>query len=168
MTDPNNPYAPNYQAGEVVSQGIELEAKWQATAQADFTLGYTYTDMEITEDSYYNQEGKTPVWVPEQTASLWANYFFEGNLSGLRTSAGVRYVGEAQIDAQNSQKVPDYTLFDLAASYDFSTVSESMKGASVTLSASNLFDKEYYSCYDKNNCWFGAERSIEAKLEYNF
>ncbi|ENM6364917.1 MULTISPECIES: TonB-dependent siderophore receptor [Vibrio] len=168
LTDPNNPYAPNYQAGEVVSQGIELEAKWQATAQADFTLGYTYTDMEITEDSYYNQEGKTPVWVPEQTASLWANYFFEGNLSGLRTSAGVRYVGEAQIDAQNSQKVPDYTLFDLAASYDFSTVSESMKGASVTLSASNLFDKEYYSCYDKNNCWFGAERSIEAKLEYNF
>ncbi|HHF2972780.1 MULTISPECIES: TonB-dependent siderophore receptor [Vibrio] len=168
LTDPNNPYAPNYQAGEVVSQGIELEAKWQATAQADFTLGYTYTDMEITEDSYYNQEGKTPVWVPEQTASLWANYFFEGNLSGLRTSAGVRYVGEAQIDAQNSEKVPDYTLFDLAASYDFSTVSESMKGASVTLSASNLFDKEYYSCYDKNNCWFGAERSIEAKLEYNF
>lgn len=168
LTDPNNPYAPNYQAGEVVSQGVELEAKWQATAQADFTLGYTYTDMEITEDSYYNQEGKTPVWVPEQTASLWANYFFEGNLSGLRTSAGVRYVGEAQIDAQNSQKVPDYTLFDLAASYDFSTVSESMKGASVTLSASNLFDKEYYSCYDKNNCWFGAERSIEAKLEYNF
>ncbi|WP_434635258.1 TonB-dependent siderophore receptor [Vibrio sp. SCSIO 43086] len=167
-TDPNNPYAPNYQAGEVVSQGVELEAKWQATAQADFTLGYTYTDMEITEDSYYNQEGKTPVWVPEQTASLWANYFFEGNLSGLRTSAGVRYVGEAQIDAQNSEKVPDYTLFDLAASYDFSTVSESMKGASVTLSASNLFDKEYYSCYDKNNCWFGAERSIEAKLEYNF
>ncbi|NNN55660.1 TonB-dependent siderophore receptor [Vibrio sp. 1-2 (7-a)] len=168
LTDPNNPYAPNYQAGEVVSQGIELEAKWQATAQADFTLGYTYTDMEVTEDSYYNQEGKTPVWVPEQTASLWANYFFEGNLSGLRTSAGVRYVGEAQIDAQNSEKVPDYTLFDLAASYDFSTVSESMKGASVTLSASNLFDKEYYSCYDKNNCWFGAERSIEAKLEYNF
>ncbi|MFH4681891.1 TonB-dependent siderophore receptor [Vibrio diabolicus] len=168
LTDPNNPYAPNYQAGEVVSQGIELEAKWQATAQADFTLGYTYTDMEITEDSYYNQEGKTPVWVPEQTASLWANYFFEGNLSGLRTSAGVRYVGEAQIDAQNSEKVPDYTLFDLAASYDFSTVSESMKGANVTLSASNLFDKEYYSCYDKNNCWFGAERSIEAKLEYNF
>lgn len=168
LTDPNNPYAPNYQAGEVVSQGVELEAKWQATTQADFTLGYTYTDMEITEDSYYNQEGKTPVWVPEQTASLWANYFFEGNLSGLRTSAGVRYVGEAQIDAQNSQKVPDYTLFDLAASYDFSTVSESMKGANVTLSASNLFDKEYYSCYDKNNCWFGAERSIEAKLEYNF
>ncbi|HHF2906134.1 TPA: TonB-dependent siderophore receptor [Vibrio diabolicus] len=168
LTDPNNPYAPNYQAGEVVSQGVELEAKWQATTQADFTLGYTYTDMEITEDSYYNQEGKTPVWVPEQTASLWANYFFEGNLSGLRTSAGVRYVGEAQIDAQNSEKVPDYTLFDLAASYDFSTVSESMKGANVTLSASNLFDKEYYSCYDKNNCWFGAERSIEAKLEYNF
>ncbi|MGR5278385.1 TonB-dependent siderophore receptor [Vibrio rotiferianus] len=168
LTDPNNPYAPQYQAGEVVSQGAELEAKWQATPQADLTLNYTYIDMEIKEDSYYHQEGKTPVWVPEQTASLWANYYYEGTLAGLRTSAGVRYVGKTEMDAQNSDQVPDYTLFDLAASYDLSAASQSLDGASVTLSASNIFDEEYYSCYDKNNCWFGAERSIEAKLEYKF
>lgn len=168
LTDPNNPYAPQYQAGEVVSQGAELEAKWQATPQADLTLNYTYINMEIKEDSYYHQEGKTPVWVPEQTASLWANYYYEGTLAGLRTSAGVRYVGKTEMDAQNSDQVPDYTLFDLAASYDLSAASQSLDGASVTVSASNIFDEEYYSCYDKNNCWFGAERSIEAKLEYKF
>ncbi|HDM8149157.1 TPA: TonB-dependent siderophore receptor [Vibrio harveyi] len=168
LTDPNNPYAPQYQAGEVVSQGAELEAKWQATPQADLTLNYTYINMEIKEDSYYHQEGKTPVWVPEQTASLWANYYYEGTLTGLRTSAGARYVGKTEMDAQNSDQVPDYTLVDLAASYDLSAASQSLDGASVTLSASNIFDEEYYSCYDKNNCWFGAERSIEAKLEYKF
>ncbi|HDM8174274.1 TPA: TonB-dependent siderophore receptor [Vibrio harveyi] len=168
LTDPNNPYAPQYQAGEVVSQGAELEAKWQATPQADLTLNYTYINMEIKEDSYYHQEGKTPVWVPEQAASLWANYYYEGTLTGLRTSAGVRYVGKTEMDAQNSDQVPDYTLVDLAASYDLSAASQSLDGASVTLSASNIFDEEYYSCYDKNNCWFGAERSIEAKLEYKF
>ncbi|EKO3870123.1 TonB-dependent siderophore receptor [Vibrio harveyi] len=168
LTDPNNPYAPQYQAGEVVSQGAELEAKWQATPQADLTLNYTYINMEIKEDSYYHQEGKTPVWVPEQTASLWANYYYEGTLTGLRISAGVRYVGKTEMDAQNSDQVPDYTLVDLAASYDLSAASQSLDGASVTLSASNIFDEEYYSCYDKNNCWFGAERSIEAKLEYKF
>ncbi|EKO3828508.1 TonB-dependent siderophore receptor [Vibrio harveyi] len=168
LTDPNNPYAPQYQAGEVVSQGAELEAKWQATPQADLTLNYTYINMEIKEDSYYHQEGKTPVWVPEQTASLWANYYYEGTLTGLRTSAGVRYVGKTEMDAQNSDQVPDYALVDLAASYDLSAASQSLDGASVTLSASNIFDEEYYSCYDKNNCWFGAERSIEAKLEYKF
>ncbi|HDM8184760.1 TPA: TonB-dependent siderophore receptor [Vibrio harveyi] len=168
LTVPNNPYAPQYQAGEVVSQGAELEAKWQATPQADLTLNYTYINMEIKEDSYYHQEGKTPVWVPEQTASLWANYYYEGTLTGLRTSAGVRYVGKTEMDAQNSDQVPDYTLVDLAASYDLSAASQSLDGASVTLSASNIFDEEYYSCYDKNNCWFGAERSIEAKLEYKF
>ncbi|EKO3854806.1 TonB-dependent siderophore receptor [Vibrio harveyi] len=168
LTDPNNPYAPQYQAGEVVSQGAELEAKWQATPQADLTLNYTYINMEIKEDSYYHQEGKTPVWVPEQTASLWANYYYEGTLTGLRTSAGVRYVGKTEMDAQNSDQVPDYTLVDLAASYDLSAASQSLDGASLTLSASNIFNEEYYSCYDKNNCWFGAERSIEAKLEYKF
>ncbi|MEF1312115.1 TonB-dependent siderophore receptor [Vibrio mytili] len=168
LTDPNDPYAPNYQAGKVVSKGVEIETKWQATPQADVTLGYSYIDMEITKDNYYNQEGKVPVWVPEQSASLWANYFFEGTLNGLRTSAGVRYVGETQLDAQNSDQVPDYTLVDLAASYDFSSSSQSLDGAKVTISASNLFDKEYYSCFDSSNCWFGAERSIEARLEYNF
>ena len=41
-------------------------------------------------------------------------------------------------------------------------------GDRVSLGASNLFNKTYYSCYDQNNCWFGAERSVEARLKYAF
>ena len=33
---------------------------------------------------------------------------------------------------------------------------------------SHLFDKIYYSCYDWNNCGFGAERNLEEQLKYAF
>lgn len=49
-------------------------------------------DMEITRDTTTLQ-GKTPVWVPRQMASLWSNYYPGGNLEGMRVGAGLRYVG---------------------------------------------------------------------------
>lgn len=164
LNDPDNLSAPRYQAGEIVSQGAELEAKWQASEQLDLTANYTYVDMEITKDDFYNQEGRTPVWVPEQTASLWGNYYFTDTLNGLRLSTGVRYVGEAQLDPQNSDTVPDYTLVDAAASYVFSSLDDT----TLTVSATNLFDKEYFSCYDQISCWYGEERTIEASIDYSF
>lgn len=124
-------------------------------------------DMEITRDTTTLQ-GKTPVWVPRQMASLWSNYYPGGNLEGMRVGAGLRYVGEAEMDAANTDKVPDYLLMDMSASYDLAALSASLKGVGVSLGASNLFNKTYYSCYDQNNCWFGAERSVEARLKYAF
>ncbi|HAU4963136.1 TPA: TonB-dependent receptor, partial [Aeromonas hydrophila] len=113
-------------------------------------------------------QGKTPVWVPKQMASLWSNYLPAGPLAGTRLGAGLRYVGEAQLDAANTDTVPDYLLMDMAASYDLAQLSQRLQGVEVSLSASNLFNKTYYSCYDQNNCWFGAERSVEARLKYVF
>lgn len=80
----------------------------------------------------------------------------------------MRYVGKAQLDADNSGTVPDYLLMDMSASYDLAHLSQRFKGVEASLVASNLFDKTYYSCYDRNNCWFGAERNLEARLKYAF
>ena len=76
--------------------------------------------------------------------------------------------GYVFLDAANTDKVPDYLLMDMSASYDLAALSASLKGVGVSLSASNLLNKTYYSCYDQNNCWFGAERSVEARLKYAF
>ncbi len=47
--------------------------------------------MEITEDSSNGLEGTTPIYVPEDTANVWANYnVFNGILAGSRFSAGAR------------------------------------------------------------------------------
>ncbi|MNF50133.1 Ferrichrome-iron receptor precursor [compost metagenome] len=167
VTDPDNVYGPKLQTGEIVSRGIELEGRADLTSRLDLALSYTRQDMEITRDTT-DLQGKTPVWVPRQMASLWSNYQAGGSLEGMRVGAGLRYVGEAQLDAANTDTVPDYLLMDMSASYDLAALSASLKGVGASLSASNLLNKTYYSCYDQNNCWFGAERNVEARLKYVF
>ncbi|MFM5253560.1 TonB-dependent siderophore receptor [Aeromonas hydrophila] len=167
VTDPDNVYGPKLQTGEMVSKGVELEGRLDLTSRWDLALSYTRQEMEITRDTT-SLQGKTPVWVPKQMASLWSNYLPAGPLEGARLGAGLRYVGEAQLDAANTDTVPDYLLMDMAASYDLAQLSQRLQGVEVSLSASNLFNKTYYSCYDQNNCWFGAERSVEARLKYVF
>ncbi|MFM5837700.1 TonB-dependent siderophore receptor [Aeromonas rivipollensis] len=167
VTDPDNVYGPKLQTGEIVSKGIELEGRADLTSRLDLALSYTRQDMEITRDTT-DLQGKTPVWVPRQMASLWSNYQAGGSLEGMRVGAGLRYVGEAQLDAANTDTVPDYLLMDMSASYDLAALSARLKGVGASLSASNLLNKTYYSCYDQNNCWFGAERNVEARLKYVF
>ena len=170
MTDPTNIYGPKIQVGEVVSRGLELSGQWYATENFDLSAAYTFIDMEITEDSNNGLKGTTPIYVPEHSANVWANYnVFNGSLDGTRLSAGARYVGTMQMDATNTQgKVPAYTLVDLAIGYDLSAASDSLIGAYANLSINNLFNKEYYACYDNSNCWFGAEQSVELSVNYEF
>lgn len=170
MTDPSNVYGPRIQVGEVVSQGAEVSGRWFATENFDIAAAYTYVDMEITEDTSNGLEGTTPIYVPEHTANLWANYnVFTGMLAGSRLSAGARYVGEMQMDASNTQgKVPSYTVVDLSVGYDLGAASETLSGATANLAVNNIFNEEYYACYDQSNCWFGAEQSVELSVNYEF
>ncbi|MDO6527277.1 TonB-dependent siderophore receptor [Motilimonas sp. 1_MG-2023] len=168
VSDPNNIYGPKMQSGEIVSKGVEFESQHELTDNLGIALNYTWIDMEITKDTT-GLQGKTPVWVPEQTASLWANYqFYQGALSGTQIGTGLRYVGETQMDSMNTDTVPSYTLVDLTLSYDLANVSTSLAGAKASLAATNLLNKEYYSCYDQANCWFGEERSVEASVSLTF
>jgi iron complex outermembrane receptor protein len=46
-----------------------------------------------------------------------------GALDGLRLGGGVRWrVGYSWVDAENSMKVPSYTLFDASIGYDLGKV----------------------------------------------
>lgn len=167
--DPNssNPLD-QVQAGKVRSQGIEVEATTQPTDSLLLALGYTLQDVETTRDNS-GLEGKTPVWVPEKMISAWADYgFYEGSLNGLTIGAGVRHIGEMELDAANSGNVPEANLVDVALTYDLQHLDEQLKGTEIGLSVNNLFDDRYYSCFDDRNCWFGAERTVEANLSHTF
>lgn len=166
--DPNGGPLDLIQTGETRSRGIELESRWLPTDSLLLMFNYTWLDVEVTEDTT-GLEGKTPVWVADQTASLWANYtFFDGPLAGLSAGAGARFVGETQLDALNTAELPSYTLFDLGLTYELGRRFNELQGMSVSLTATNLTDKRYVSCFDSNNCWFGAERVVEAGIELEF
>ncbi|PTP30697.1 TonB-dependent siderophore receptor [Vibrio splendidus] len=169
--DPSDPtYRSKIQLGEVRSQGVEVEGRWFVTEDWGVNASYTYVDMEVTEDANPDLEGTTPIYVPTHAANLWSNYYvYGGALSGTRFSAGARYMGEMEMDATNTQgKVPSYTVVDLSVGYDLGEASETLSGATANLLVNNLFNEEYYTCYDQSNCWFGAEQSVELSVNYEF
>lgn len=158
-------FAQYTQNGEVESKGVELELNTRVTNALSLQANATFLDMEVTEDTLDpDVVGKTPVWVAEESASVWANYFFDDALDGLMLGAGVRYVGETQADKYNTDTVPSYTLVDAVLSYDMPQYDLKLTG-----SVSNLTDKEYVgACYDTNNCWYGAQRRFEIGIEKRF
>lgn len=168
--DPNNKPGDTFQVqtGEITSKGIEFEGQIDATDNVNLLVNYTYLDMKITKDNT-GLEGKTPIRTPKHSASAWATYnVYNGILAGTTAGTGVRYVGETHVDAANTNMVPGYTVVDLGMQYDLGELAPSLTGARASLTAKNLFNKEYYSCYNSMNCWVGAERTVEATVKYNF
>lgn len=166
--DPNGSAYDKIQVGEVRSRGLELELQKAMTSDVTLKAAYTLQDVEITKDNSGIQ-GKAPIWVPEKQLSAWLTYApQQGNLAGTSLGAGLRYVGQMQLDAANSNTVPSYTLLDLSIGFDLAMLSSKWQGASVKLAVSNALNETYYSCYDASNCWFGDERSIDVSARYDF
>lgn len=162
----NSPdYLQKTQTGEVESKGVELELDTRLTPSLSVQANATLLDMEVTKDELDAAVvGKTPVWVADKSASLWATYFLDDAVKGLMVGAGIRYVGETQADKYNTDVVPSYTLVDAVITYDMPAYDLRLTG-----SVSNLTDKEYIgACYDTNNCWYGAQRRFELGIEKRF
>jgi len=160
--------------GEVRSQGVELEAHVQLTDSLKLLGGYTFTDIEYSKSmpslvsGNLDNRGNSPTQAPKQMFSLWADYnFHQGVLDGLRLGAGARYVGYSWVDAENSMKVPSYTLFDASIGYDLGKVG--LTGVDVRLNANNLTNESYItSCASLNYCYMGEERNVSATVSYQF
>ena len=163
--------------GAVRSQGLELEAHLQLTEQFKVLGSYTFTDIEYsksmvstlsTPTDIIENKGNSPTQAPRHMASVWADYkFASGTLDGLRLGGGVRYVGYSWADAENTMKVPSYTLFDASMGYDLGKVG--LKGVDVRLNANNLTNETYVaSCASLSFCYMGEERNVAATVSYQF
>ncbi|MCE0464830.1 MULTISPECIES: TonB-dependent siderophore receptor [Pseudomonas] len=163
--------------GAVRSQGLELEAHLQLTEQLKLLGSYTFTDIEYsksmvstlsTPSDIIENKGNSPTQAPRHMASVWADYKFDsGALDGLRLGGGVRYVGYSWADAENTMKVPSYTLFDASVGYDLGKVG--LKGMDVRLNANNLTNETYVaSCASLSYCYMGEERNVAATVSYQF
>ncbi|ROL82451.1 ferrioxamine B receptor [Pseudomonas protegens] len=163
--------------GAVRSQGLELEAHMQLTDNLKLLSSYTFTDIQYSKSmistlsspgNIIENKGNSPTQAPRQMASLWADYRFDSAaLDGLRLGGGVRYVGYSWADAENTMKVPAYTLFDASIGYDLGKVG--LKGMDVRLNANNLTNESYVaSCASLSYCYLGEERNVAATVSYQF
>lgn len=150
-------------SGEVQSRGVELEGKFSLGDGWDFTGSYTYVRARITRANN-GTEGNRPALVPEHSASGWLNYTVRNSaLAGLSLGAGVRYVGSTYGDNANTLKIDGRTLVDAGVSYAVD------KHLTLSVNATNLFDKEYLAtCSDLSDCYPGSRRSVIGRVKYQF
>ena len=173
------------QTGEIRTRGAELEARATLAAGVNLVASYTFLDSEYTSSnstvtldrsvgtrtSTRPQRGTEPTSVPNHMASLFAQYSFQPDtrFEGASLGGGVRYVGQSWGDTANTLRVPDVTLFDLTARYELGHLSPAMRGTSLQLNVSNLFDEKYVSsCLSYAFCFWGYRRAAIATLRHRF
>lgn len=156
------------QTGEVKVRGLELEAVADVSDNLKLTAAYTLAKSEVQDGLY---KGNRLQLMPNQQASLWADYtWHSGILDGFGIGGGARYTGNTYGDQANTYlgKANAYTVFDASVHYDLGRLSNSLKGASVAVNATNLLDKDYLSTCDSYYCYYGDERSVVASASYQF
>ena len=109
--------------------GFELQLAGQVTEAWYMTANYSNLDGD------FEDTGRIPRELPENTFSVWNNYQVNEKF-GL--GLGVTYQDESFIDNGNTRTLPSYTRFDASAYYD---ISPKLR---VQLNVENLFDKLYF------------------------
>lgn len=139
LADPANPLF-FVSAGEVRSQGYELEVNGSPLSSWDVSLGYTYSETEYIKAAATQQGLVFAPFTPRHSVKLWTRYAFDtGSLKGLSLGVGVTGVSSFYSQSGTLKFVADaYTLASAQLGYRFNA------RWNVNLTVSNLFDKKYY------------------------
>lgn len=156
-------------AGNVSTQGIELDFTWQATNNLTLTGGFAKIDAEI--DEFFCPEGSTctersglPVpFSPDLKYSLTADYVTELNSVTIFWNATYVYTDEqmATLPSNTGEyspvvKLPDYALLNGSVAFSF----EEDKYR-ISLIGKNLTDEQYFSSYSGDGFRYQVPRDAD-------
>lgn len=97
--------------GEQRSKGVELGVTGNLTKRWQTSLGYAYTDAEITSTTTSAPAGRRVGQVPRHQFSLWNRYQL---LDRLGVGVGVYHQADQFATISNAVTLPAYTRLDLA------------------------------------------------------
>lgn len=176
--------------GSVETVGFEASLGWSPIEALNLYASVTLTNSELQDNYIYSYstvggnrvpnilatKGKKQVETPEEMFSLRASYQFNDVFS-----AGIqgKYTGERWVTDVNDLKTDAFTVVDLDARFDFSTLG--LEGTYLQVNVTNLFDEQYYANlgtrasatpgalgYSRPFASVGAPRTIMASLRYSF
>lgn len=153
--------------GEETSKGFEFDATVQFAKGINLIFNYANIDSEISRSE--NNQGNTPLGVPQDSANLWSTYeFTDGTLKGLGIGGGFTYVGDRFIDAANSFELDGYTTADITAWYYIDTGNQTQ--LRIQAGIRNLNDRRYFqaaqgTAFDIN---VGQPRTAYASIAFEF
>ncbi|MEZ0472388.1 TonB-dependent siderophore receptor [Luteimonas salinilitoris] len=152
------------QTGEIRSQGFELEGAFVIAGDIALNTNYSYNDAEVTRSNFAPEVGQRLSDMPRHLASAWAaKTFAVSDDAQLRVGLGGRYVGATMSTAGDGVlRTPGYTLADALVAYE-------LRDWSLSLNATNLFDRQYYApCRAFGDCFTGTGRSLVGTVAYRF
>lgn len=150
--------------GETRRSGFEASLKWRPVEQVDLRVAYAYTDSKVQENLNPALIGKRVTGVPDHTLTI------DGRVSPFRNltlNGALRYVGEYATDGLNTVYAPDYTVFDVGASYE---LGELLKvPARVYIDIENIGDVVYASSFNSlGSIAAGSPRFVQAGFQIGF
>ncbi|RZF51175.1 TonB-dependent siderophore receptor [Acinetobacter halotolerans] len=159
-----DPMDGNFQtaAGEVSSQGIELDFNSQFTDRWSLNANYSYTDAKIEKDQDL-AAGARLSNIPKHQASISSNYeFLQQGATRAGVGANISYVGERSgHNLDNGFDLPSYSLVNLNAYY---APSDRLR---YQFNLNNLLDKTYYvSSY--SDLWVQPGEPLNASISAQF
>lgn len=134
-------------AGEVQSDGLDLELVGKITPNWDISAGYTYTRAKYLSDTNPDNVGKrfNADMIPQRMFKLWTNYSFSpedfgGALSGWSVGGGVNAQSNIYTSSARQGGVKHsggYAIYSARIGYRFNA------NWDASLLVSNLFDRTY-------------------------
>ncbi|MDP3551140.1 MAG: TonB-dependent siderophore receptor [Novosphingobium sp.] len=148
------------QIGALTSKGVEFEGRVSLVGSVNLIANASYNQAEADETRRQIDN------VPKFNASLWATTGIALNEeTALLLGGGVRHVGSQRSFGPafpDGVRTPGFTLAD-------ALVELSWRKWAVTLNATNLFRKSYYSaCLARGDCFMGSERNVMGTVSYRF
>jgi iron complex outermembrane receptor protein len=175
--------APQELAGEVTSQGVEVDVQSRPINGISLIAGYSYNTITYTKSNIY-ENGSRLRYAPAHTANASLFYSFanvfanNATLRGLSAGFTAYYVGD-RVGGRNTRlldpntgrpwatgadafqliAVPNYFLFDASVNYAYDRFSLRFKMA-------NLLNELSYNLHDDNSINPIAPRTFSATLGY--
>jgi iron complex outermembrane recepter protein len=181
------------QSGKVRSEGFEIEANAPLPGGFNLRGAYSHQRVRNVADDDVRNIGGGQIGAGDGGLTLNVDWTArKGALKSLNLGVGMRHVsrvyagvldpsqtyvnsGYTDYNTANYHQyyTPAYTLFDASLRYDLSNLDQRMKGLTLTVNVTNLFDKKYLtSCYMYPDydawCWYGQRRTAQGTLAWKF
>ncbi|GAA6135894.1 TonB-dependent receptor [Oceaniserpentilla sp. 4NH20-0058] len=155
-----------YNTGKNRVKGIELSLVGNITDRLSTQLGVSIMESEILEANDAEDEGGILANFADQSAYAQVRYQLTDEFSfgaAVNYSSEV-FVGQPDSAANEERGVPEYTVFDAFASYEFN------ERLNARLNIANLTDKNYYlTAYRSGGfAYIGDARNAKLTLSYEF
>ncbi len=136
-------------------RGVEVGVTGRILPNWNIIASFTHIDSEITRSSNPAERGRDFINAPPNTANLWTTYDLP---MGFQIGGGLSYVDHRYGNTTNTNRVPAYTRYDLAAAWQ--PTEGALRGVRFQVNALNVTDAKTYETVYTAHAVPGTGRTV--------